>query len=125
LSHVDELWFLRLELENKEEYVAALEGIRLEREKLVADLAEQVATWASRTAEVERARQALASELHTTTSDLHTAWREREEAIEAFRRRVSVRLADKLTSALGHVPGSIRALHWVLRGLKSRGGAGR
>ncbi len=118
LSHVDELRFLRLELENREEYVDALEGIRLEREKLIAELAEQVSTWASRTAEVEHARQALASELHT-------AWREREEAIEAFRRRFSVRLADKLTSALGHVPGSIRVLRWVLRSVRSRNEAGR
>ena len=128
LSHVDELQFLRLELENKEEHVAALEGIRLERETLVAYLAEQVAylaeqvaTWASRTAELEHARQAL-------TSELHTARREREEAVSAvvaFRRRVSVRLADKLTSALGRVPGSIRALHWVLRGIESRRKTGR
>jgi GT2 family glycosyltransferase len=121
LSHVDELWFLRLELENKEAYVAALEGIRLEREKLVADLAEQVSTWASRTAEVEGARQVLASELHTARV-------ERDEAmsvVAAFRGRISVRLADKLTSALGHVPGAIRALRWVRRGVKRLVGAGR
>jgi len=121
LSHVDELRFLRLELENTEEYVGALEGIRLEREKLIAELAERVSTWASRAAELEGARQTLASELHT-------ARHERDEAVAAvvaFRRRVSVRLADKLTSALGHVPGSMRALHWVLRGIKSRSEAGR
>ena len=110
LSHLDELQFLRRELENQEGYVSALEAIRLEREELVAHLAEQVDLWAARTAEIEQARVALVSELHA-------AWRERDEAIEAFRRRISVRLADKLTSVLGHVPGSIRALRWVLRGM--------
>jgi GT2 family glycosyltransferase len=111
LSSLDELQFLRRELENQEGYVSALEAIRLERETLVADLAEQVDIWAARTAEIEKAREALASELHT-------ARLEHEEAIEAFRRRFSVRLADKSTSALRHVPGSIRALRWVLRGLR-------
>jgi len=121
LSHVDEVRFLRLELENKEEYAAALEGIRLEREKLIGDLAEQVSTWASRTADLEQTRQGLVSELHTTQS-------ERDEAVStvaAFRRRISVRLADKLISALGHVPGAIRSLRWVRRRIRSRGEAGR
>ena len=119
LSHVDELRFLRLELENTEEYVDALEGIRVEREELIAGLAEQVSTWSTRAGELEGDRQALAAALHTVEH-------ERDEAVAAvvaFRRRVSVRLADKLTSALGHVPGSTRALRWVLRGIKSRSDA--
>jgi hypothetical protein len=112
---------LRLELENIEEYVGALEGIRLEREELIVELAEQVSTWSTRAGEIEGDRQALAAALRTVE-------RERDEAVAAvvaFRHRVSVRLADKLTSALGHVPGSIRALRWVLRGMKRLGRAGR
>jgi septal ring factor EnvC (AmiA/AmiB activator) len=111
---------LRLELENTEEYVDALESIRLEREKLVADLAEQVSTWSTRAGELEGDRQALVAALDTVQH-------ERDEsvaALEAFRRRVSVRLANKLTSALGHVPGATPALRWVLRGIRSRNDAG-
>jgi GT2 family glycosyltransferase len=121
VSDVDKVRFLRLELENIEEYVGALEGIRLEREELIVELAEQVSTWSTRAGEIEGDRQALAAALRTVE-------RERDEAVAAvvaFRHRVSVRLADKLTSALGHVPGSIRALRWVLRGMKRLGRAGR
>jgi hypothetical protein len=111
---------LRLELENTEEYVHALESIRLERETLVADLAKQVSTWSTRAGELEGDRQALVAALDTVQH-------ERDEsvaALVAFRRRVSVRLADKLTSALGHVPGATPALRWVLRGIRSRSDAG-
>jgi GT2 family glycosyltransferase len=119
-SEVDEPRFLRLELENTEEYVHALESIRLERETLVADLAKQVSTWSTRAGELEGDRQALVAALDTVQH-------ERDEsvaALVAFRRRVSVRLADKLTSALGHVPGATPALRWVLRGIRSRSDAG-
>jgi GT2 family glycosyltransferase len=116
LSRVDELRFMRLELENQEEYVGALEGLRREREDLIGELAERASTWASRAAELEGARQTLAAQLQMVQH-------ERDEAVStvlAFRRRISVRLADKCASALHHVPGAIRVLRWILRALPIR-----